>query len=78
VKTIIVGGGVAANTHLRHELARRMKEHDLVWINQASLHFPTKELSTDNGLMIAIAGYFGKEKKAASFKKLEASGNLSL
>jgi N6-L-threonylcarbamoyladenine synthase len=78
IKSIIVGGGVSANTYLRTELARRMREHDLVWVQQASLSFPTLELSTDNGLMIAIAGYFGKKKSAASLKKLTANGNLSL
>ncbi len=78
IKSIVVGGGVSANTFLRTELARRMREHELVWINQATLSFPTPELSTDNGLMIAIAGYFGKEKKPASLTKLTAQGNLSL
>jgi N6-L-threonylcarbamoyladenine synthase len=78
IKSIIVGGGVSANTYLRTELARRMREHELVWVNQATLSFPTKELSTDNGLMIAIAGYFGKKKSASSLGKLKADGNLSL
>lgn len=78
VKSIIVGGGVSANTHLRNELARRTREHELMWVHNAKIYFPNKELATDNALMIAIAGYFGKKKKAGSLGKLKADGNLSL
>jgi len=47
------------------------------------LYIPTKELSTDNAIMIAIAGYFrfsqnSKKYKKQNFDKIKADGNLSL
>ena len=73
VKTIIVGGGVSANTYLQKILKKELKKLD----PKMKLHFPVKGLSTDNALMIAIAGYF-QMKNNKSPSKLIASGNLSL
>ena len=70
-KSVIVGGGVSAN----RELASRLtKEAAALGIG---VTFPTKGLSTDNAIMIALAGYFGKPVSLKS-KKLIAQGNLSL
>jgi len=44
---IIVGGGVAANKYLRHKLQENFKH----------IYFPSQELCTDNGIMIAWCGY---------------------
>lgn len=76
VKSVIVGGGVSANTYLQQELKGKLKELD----KNISLHLPTKTLSTDNALMIAIAGYFQykKKKPTKNSKGLKAKGNLSL
>ncbi len=69
-KTLIVGGGVSANDFLQ-ETMRASVDKDI------NVHFPTKKLSGDNGLMIAIAGYFqSKSKKRVG--GLNANGNLSL
>ncbi|MBN2874455.1 MAG: tRNA (adenosine(37)-N6)-threonylcarbamoyltransferase complex transferase subunit TsaD [Spirochaetales bacterium] len=48
LKTLVVGGGVAANTYLRERLARR---HDLRCL------FPPLELCGDNAAMVAGLGY---------------------
>ncbi|MSR71351.1 MAG: tRNA (adenosine(37)-N6)-threonylcarbamoyltransferase complex transferase subunit TsaD [Candidatus Taylorbacteria bacterium] len=70
IKTLIVGGGVIANINIRKHLALLGTE------NQVRVLFPTQELSTDNALMIALAGYFNLNKvKDANFI---ASGNLKL
>lgn len=53
-KSIIVGGGVSANTHLRETLTTKANNAG------ATLYLPTSGLSTDNALMIAISAYFGK------------------
>ena len=45
-ETLILGGGVAANQELRKQLAEKI--HIIA---------PPSNLSTDNGLMIALAGY---------------------
>lgn len=78
VQTLIVGGGVSANTHLQKTLKEKVKK-----INpNTKVYFPAKKLSTDNGLMIAIAGYFSylkkPIKKSTPLSKLKANGNMSL
>ncbi len=72
---ILVGGGVAANTHLRNTLTVYSSELNI------PIHFPTRELSTDNSIMIGIAGYFASLRKNTSKNKksaIKADGNLSL
>lgn len=69
-KSIIVGGGVSANK----ELARRLTESAEAL--GLSVSFPTSTLTTDNAIMIAIAGYFAKTAPLGS-KKFIAQGNLA-
>ncbi len=69
--SVIVGGGVSANTHLRTELTKALKKENVAVL------FPDKKLSTDNALMIAIAGYFEKANKN-SRSLMKADGNLKL
>ena len=52
VKRIVLGGGVVANTRLRALMVERGSEHGLV------VSIPPPELCTDNGAMIASAGFF--------------------
>jgi len=75
-KTIILGGGVTANHELKTQLFIKMKEI----MPETELLFPEIEHSTDNGLMIAIAGYFNKNKKVAPSKvaTIKADGNLRI
>ncbi len=73
IKTLIVGGGVSANTYLQKNLKKKIKEIG----QKVTIHFPTKNLSTDNALMIAIAGYFQSHKNKSS-RELKANGNLIL
>jgi N6-L-threonylcarbamoyladenine synthase len=76
IQTLIVGGGVSANTHLQKSLKEKVKKTN----PNTTVYFPTKKLSTDNGLMIAIAGYFNylkkPIKKSRSLSPLKANGNL--
>lgn len=76
IKTLIVGGGVSANTYLQKIMARKIKENKL----KVKTHFPSKALTGDNALMIAIAGYYqAKNKKfSKNINKIKAEGNLSL
>ncbi len=75
IKTLAVAGGVAANKYLRSEMQKLTKKM------KVKLLFPTQLLSTDNSLMIGIAGYLnfiknkGKVPKPATIK---ATGNLRL
>lgn len=76
IQTLIVGGGVSANSYLQTVMIDKIKENKL----KTKIHFPSKSLTGDNALMIAIAGYFqAKNKKfAKSLNGIKAQGNLSL
>lgn len=52
VRSVCVTGGVAANTLLRRRLAEVCRERE------RSLYIPNPAYCTDNGAMIAAAGYF--------------------
>ncbi|MCR4334127.1 MAG: tRNA (adenosine(37)-N6)-threonylcarbamoyltransferase complex transferase subunit TsaD [Patescibacteria group bacterium] len=70
-KTLIVGGGVIANDKIREALSKLSEEKK---INSL---FPTSQLSTDNALMIALAGYFNIDNRILD-KNFKAIGNLKL
>ncbi len=74
VKTLIVGGGVSANKYLRTNLETLAEDLNI------NLYIPDKSLSTDNAIMIGIAGYLNiyKKKKIVSQKNIRAEGHLSL
>lgn len=71
VKTIILGGGVSANSELKKQFELKGKYENLKII------YPEQNLSTDNGLMIAVTGYFHRNKKA-SWKNFKANANLRI
>ena len=50
-KNIVVSGGVGANSKLREKLISRSK------LEKFKVYFPKLEFCTDNGAMIALAGY---------------------
>lgn len=72
-KTLILGGGVSANKHLGRAFTENIaREHPDV-----RLHIPARDLTTDNAVMIGIAGYYRALRK--EFKDdFIADGNLSL
>ena len=51
-KTLVVAGGVSANSSLRESLNEMTKEID------ASVYYPALDFCTDNGAMIALAGHY--------------------
>ena len=69
-RSLIVGGGVAANTKLRGALSMLAKESGI------SLLLPLSEYTGDNAAMIAAAGYLHANEPSAT--DLEAHGTLSL
>lgn len=74
-KTVILGGGVAANKLLRKKLAL-MVRHKLPGIVYRE---PVLSLCTDNGVMIAIAGAFqATAGRFTSWKKVTADPNWEL
>ena len=51
-KRLVIAGGVSANTSLREQLAALLKRRG------GAVYYPRKEFCTDNGAMIALAGYY--------------------
>ena len=73
VETVIVGGGVSANAHIRLRLADALAKAG------TKLLLCPLEFSGDNALMIALAGYFHALKNEFSeVKNLHANGTLKL
>jgi N6-L-threonylcarbamoyladenine synthase len=72
-KSVMLAGGVAANTRLREKLAEEVKKMKL------NFAMPKMEYTTDNAAMIAAAGYFKfKAKKTTPWSKLKVDPNLEL
>ena len=76
-KSIILGGGVAANKELRSQMKKAVKE-SASWRTTA-LYLPSAKLTTDNAAMIGAAGYLrAANGDFAKPDKLAAQGNLRL
>ncbi|MDE1988229.1 MAG: tRNA (adenosine(37)-N6)-threonylcarbamoyltransferase complex transferase subunit TsaD [Patescibacteria group bacterium] len=75
-KSIILGGGVAANKELREQMKKTVARE---LAKTTVFHLPPAKLTTDNAAMIAAAGYLRASKK--NFTKPEnliVQGNLGL
>jgi N6-L-threonylcarbamoyladenine synthase len=70
-KSIILGGGVAANEELRKQFQSAIVRQKL----KINLLVPKPSLCTDNALMTAAAGYF-TSKRRKNWKKIRANANL--
>ena len=71
-KTLLLGGGVAANRLLRQRLSEACKKE----LPHVVCHMSDIALSGDNALMIAMAAYFSGKKKA--WNKIQADANARL
>lgn len=72
-KTLTIGGGVSANARIRRDFTAKVAEE----FPDVTLVIPPRELSTDNAVMIGIAGYFRALRKEFS-TDIRANGTLSL
>jgi N6-L-threonylcarbamoyladenine synthase len=70
VKSILLGGGVAANTKLQQQLTEEIKKIQ----PEMELHIPSKFLCTDNAIMIGAAAFYNY--KEVSWKDLVANPQL--
>lgn len=72
---LVIGGGVAGNTHIRRVFENRVREEH----PHVELRIPAGPLTTDNAVMIGIAGFYrAARKEFADPVTLRADGNLSL
>ena len=67
MKTLVLAGGVAANSHLRASLEAMCKKRGI------TLCMPERALCGDNAAMIAAAGYFAYKKGIFADTSLNAS-----
>lgn len=76
-QTFIVGGGVIANQHIRQEIEKLLSDFPGI-----KLLIPEKSLTTDNAVMIAMAGYLTHLSLPISpgqiKSNLKAQGNLRI
>ncbi len=72
IKTLLLGGGVSANKHIKRAL-NTIKEKSF---KNLEIYFPNSELSMDNSIMIAVAGYFNSNKDTR--EDINAEGNLKI
>jgi N6-L-threonylcarbamoyladenine synthase len=78
VKSLLLGGGVAANKELRRQLAEQVAAQ----LPDVKFFQPDLHLTTDNALMVAVAAYFEAQGGLAKFKdnwlKVRVNPNLEV
>src|SRR3989339_1011414 len=74
-KTVMLSGGVAANTELRQQLKEAVKNK----LSKTDFSMPDLKYTTDNAAMVAAAGYFrARRKDFTPWEKLKVDCNLEL
>src|SRR6266403_3628435 len=72
VNRIVFAGGVAANSRLRETMVKKTDAEGL------KVYFPAPKFCTDNGAMIALAGYYWLKRGRRDDFRLNAHADLTL
>ncbi|HEU4346012.1 MAG TPA: tRNA (adenosine(37)-N6)-threonylcarbamoyltransferase complex transferase subunit TsaD [Candidatus Binatia bacterium] len=72
VSRIVLAGGVAANSRLREKISEEAEADRL------EVYFPSPRFCTDNGAMIALAGYHSLKRGRRDDFRLDADADLTL
>jgi N6-L-threonylcarbamoyladenine synthase len=74
-RTFVIGGGVSANRHIRRTFIEQFDAEQA----GVALRIPAPDLTTDNAVMIALAGFYRASRgEFADLDTLRADGNRSL
>ena len=73
-QTLILGGGVTANSNIRAAFETLITQE----FPDVTLHLPDRALSTDNAIMIALSGHARLAQASMNTETLAANGSLSL
>jgi N6-L-threonylcarbamoyladenine synthase len=74
-ETFVIGGGVSANRHIRRTFIEQFDAEQA----GVALRIPAADLTTDNAVMIALAGFYRASRgEFADLDTLRADGNRSL
>jgi len=71
-RSILISGGVSCNRYLRKRITSAFKG------KRVKVYFPSPELSTDNGAMVASLAYFKLIRGEASSLSVDADADLTL
>lgn len=74
VKTLILGGGVSANARIRAAFRALFKEK----YPDSLLYIPDPSLTTDNAVMIGVAGILREKQRIKPVEKIAATGTMRL
>lgn len=73
-KSIILGGGVAANDELRKQFQEKIEKE----IPNTKYLIPDTKYCTDNAAMVAATAYFHRKKATKNWQKIKADANLRI
>jgi N6-L-threonylcarbamoyladenine synthase len=74
-RTVMLSGGVSANSDLRTQMANIVKTK----LPQVNFLIPAREYTTDNATMIAVAAFFQlRHKKPVDFRRMKVDASLQL
>ena len=74
-KSIILGGGVAANSELRRQFGKKINKE----LSNIQYLIPNIQFCTDNAAMVAAVGYYHwLKKKKRSLEEIRADANLRI
>jgi N6-L-threonylcarbamoyladenine synthase len=73
-ETLVIGGGVSANAHIRRTFTENIQKE----FAHVALRIPSSALTTDNAIMIGLAGFYRALRGGEYVSEIKAEGNLSL